>query len=645
MTIISSHDSFAPTQDTSHLSAHRRAAINWLKRAQDKTDNDGVGYGYYLRGNPLRRHGLGWRPSYVETSGYIIETFYEEGVREGDSDAASRAERIGRWLLSRQNTDGSFSNLEVGGERGLVFDTGQVLFGLVKCYEETNDPLFKTAAKRAARWLAGCLDENGAWRKNTHKSIIHIYNVRAAWAMLEYCKLCPDEIVKTAARQNLHWAAGQQNALGLFAHCSFDEGTAPFTHTIAYTVRGLFEGGLLLKDEYLISAARKAAESVSEYVEDNGFLPGRIGEGGTPDMRFCCLTGNAQMAIIWLKMGRLYNAPQLFNAGTRALDYVLETQNITTRYKNIKGAVKGSMPIWGRYTPLAYPNWAAKFLIDAIAELQKGGIGPDLTRQNMTRPKIRGSQERASPVSFPRQRLMSCTFDAVTEAGVIDWARSALNNGAFARGYISTVNVAILMMIRRDKRLRRFVENAALTVADGQPIIWLSQSLNCQLPERVTGVALTHSLADLCAREGKTLYLLGATNDVLRGTEQVLKRAYPDIRIAGRRNGYFSQDEAAQVAKDIKDSGADMLFVAMGVPRQDYFLARHWENLGVTVAIGVGGSFDVISGQVKRAPVWMQKTGLEWLFRLLQEPRRLSHRYALTNSEYIWLTFREFLRA
>jgi len=120
---------------------------------------------------------------------------------------------------------------------------------------------------------------------------------------------------------------------------------------------------------------------------------------------------------------------------------------------------------------------------------------------------------------------MSCTFDAVTEAGVIDWARSALNNGAFARGYISTVNVAILMMIRRDKRLRRFVENAALTVADGQPIIWLSQSLNCQLPERVTGVALTHSLADLCAREGKTLYLLGATNDVLRGTEQVLKRA------------------------------------------------------------------------------------------------------------------------
>ncbi len=345
---------------------HQNAAIAWLKAAHDSTADGGVGYGYYLRGQPFSAYGFGWRPSYVETSGYIIETFYDIAEAYNDADSAIRAEQIGRWLLTMQNIDGAFSNMSLSDADGIVFDTGQVLFGLLRCYLETNDPVFQSAAGKSAYWLERNLGEDGAWRANTHLGNVHTYNTRTAWAMLEYCKIFLDVKISDAARRNLHWALTQQTETGLFDNCSFKKDCAPDTHTIAYAIRGLFEGGVLLDDERMHAAAHKAALKMSEYVAPNGFIPGRVSTSGKPDNSYSCLTGNCQLAITWFKMSQHFDDPALFKVAEATIDFVLKTQNIETKNGNVCGGVKGSHPVWGRYSPLAYPNWATKFLIDAI---------------------------------------------------------------------------------------------------------------------------------------------------------------------------------------------------------------------------------------------------------------------------------------
>jgi len=342
------------------LGEHREAAIEWLKRTQDVSPDAGAAYGFYLRGRPFRSYGMGWRPSYVETSGYIVETLY-------DIDAANRAERMGRWLVTMQNKDGSFCNASLKSSEGIVFDTGQVLFGLLRCFKETQDNVFKHAAERAVSWLASHQDEDGAWRNNTYQNAVHSYNTRTAWAMLEYCAIFPNQRLTKAAKQNLMWAVGQQAKNGLIQNCGFKKGDAPYTHTIAYAIRGLYEGGHLLADQRALTASYRAAKAVSKFVDvKTGFLPGRISTDGTSKNKFACLTGNCQMASIWYKMSEYFEDERLLATANKALDYVLKTHDIDTKNENIRGAVKGSHPIWGNYAPLAYPNWATKFLIDAL---------------------------------------------------------------------------------------------------------------------------------------------------------------------------------------------------------------------------------------------------------------------------------------
>jgi N-acetylglucosaminyldiphosphoundecaprenol N-acetyl-beta-D-mannosaminyltransferase len=199
------------------------------------------------------------------------------------------------------------------------------------------------------------------------------------------------------------------------------------------------------------------------------------------------------------------------------------------------------------------------------------------------------------------------------------------------------------MMMRADSRLQDFVDRAALVVADGQPLIWCASWFGQSLPERVTGVDLVDALCERAAREGRRVYLLGATGEIVAKVAQQLRQRYGDLHVECA-DGYFTQDEAPARADHIRTSGADILFVGMGVPRQEYFLEEQWDRLGVGTAIGVGGSFDVLAGMRARAPKWMQKTGMEWAFRLIQEPRRLFARYLVTNSQFVWLVLRALLK-
>ena len=238
-----------------------------------------------------------------------------------------------------------------------------------------------------------------------------------------------------------------------------------------------------------------------------------------------------------------------------------------------------------------------------------------------------------------RVTLLDCAFDAVTEREAVQWAKEwieASRNGTGRPGTIATVNVHILMALREDPRLRDFVDNAALVVADGQPIVWATSLRKPRLPERVTGVDLVDSLSAMAARSGFGVYLLGGREGVADVAAGKLRERHPGLDIRGCQHGYFGSDEVEAVVARVRESGAALLFVALGVPFQEYFIAAHAEALGAALTMGVGGSLDVISGNSKRAPRWMQRVGLEWFFRLCQEPRRLAGRYFRTNCRFLW---------
>jgi hypothetical protein len=336
---------------------HLRAAEDWLKRAHDRSPDDGVSYGYSLRG--------GWRPSYRETSGYIATTFFTLAKLRRDPQYRDRALRICRWLLEVQNADGSFANPRYG-DAGIVFDTGQDLFGLVRAHEETGEAAFRDAALRAADWLVAVAGPRGRWTRNEHLDTPHVYNTRTAWALLRMNEVQYASPREQIARSNLDWALEEQHASGFFAECAFERGVAPFTHTIAYATRGLLESAALLREERYAAAARRCADAALERLGADGFLPGQITVGGQAAARYCCLTGNCQFAIIWSKLFKQTGEERYRGAARRAVDYVMRHQDVHTASLDVRGGIKGSQPVWGRYAPFSFPNWPAKFFIDAM---------------------------------------------------------------------------------------------------------------------------------------------------------------------------------------------------------------------------------------------------------------------------------------
>jgi N-acetylglucosaminyldiphosphoundecaprenol N-acetyl-beta-D-mannosaminyltransferase len=188
--------------------------------------------------------------------------------------------------------------------------------------------------------------------------------------------------------------------------------------------------------------------------------------------------------------------------------------------------------------------------------------------------------------------------------------------------------------------LREIVSTCDLVSADGQSVVWAARFHGVPVPERVAGIDLMERLLELSAREGWPVYFLGAKDDVLHDFEAEVKRRFPSIVLAGRRNGYFRPDEEESVAESVRASGARLLFVAISSPFKERFLARQLHRMGTVFAMGVGGSFDVWAGRTSRAPRWVQRIGLEWFHRFVQEPRRMWKRYLVGNARFVWLVLR-----
>ena len=209
------------------------------------------------------------------------------------------------------------------------------------------------------------------------------------------------------------------------------------------------------------------------------------------------------------------------------------------------------------------------------------------------------------------------------------------------RSLIGVVNAAKVVAMRRDEGLRDSLLECDLIVADGQAVVWASRLLRQPLPERVTGIDLFERLLEVADRDHLSIYLLGATPEILSMLESRIHSQYPGLQIGGSRDGYFSSDEEADIAAEIRSSGADMLFLGMGSPQKENFLRDWGHSLQVPLMHGVGGSFDVFAGVTKRAPRWMQRSGLEWAYRLEQEPARMWRRYLTGNVTFILLTLAE----
>jgi N-acetylglucosaminyldiphosphoundecaprenol N-acetyl-beta-D-mannosaminyltransferase len=206
------------------------------------------------------------------------------------------------------------------------------------------------------------------------------------------------------------------------------------------------------------------------------------------------------------------------------------------------------------------------------------------------------------------------------------------------------INAAKLVRFQHDEELRRVIRGCQLVTADGQAVVWAGRVLGQPLPERVTGIDLMHAVLERASERGFGVYVLGARAEVLERALGTLRERFPSLRLVGARHGYFQADEEAAVVEGIRDAQPDVLFVALETPAKELFLARHRDRLQVPFVMGVGGAVDILGGVRRRAPCWLQRLGLEWAYRLAQDPRRLAGRYVVGNTRFTWLVVREFFR-
>jgi N-acetylglucosaminyldiphosphoundecaprenol N-acetyl-beta-D-mannosaminyltransferase len=239
--------------------------------------------------------------------------------------------------------------------------------------------------------------------------------------------------------------------------------------------------------------------------------------------------------------------------------------------------------------------------------------------------------------------------DVVTVAGVpvhaVDVRGALAQIDDFIRTraphYNIAINAAKVVSYHEDASLRDAIDDAHLLTVDGQAVVWAARALGHAVPERVAGADLMEVLLAHSARRGYSVYLFGAEQDVVEECAARAKQRHPALVIAGYRNGYFKPEDKGAIIAAIRDARPDILFLGFGSPSKEYFMKAHYRELGVPFVMGVGGTFDVFAGRVSRAPRWMQRAGLEWSYRLAQEPRRMWKRYLVGNTRFLSLVARD----
>lgn len=239
--------------------------------------------------------------------------------------------------------------------------------------------------------------------------------------------------------------------------------------------------------------------------------------------------------------------------------------------------------------------------------------------------------------------FLGYALDGITAEEVVSIARQSIRSGSICMQ--ASLNAGKVVAMRHDAALAHAIARADILTADGQSIVWAARLLGVPIPERVPGIDLMSRLLDLAAAENYSVYFLGSTDEVLSDLVATVSRSHPLLSISGYHNGYYAEEDETAILETIRQAHPDMLFVGMSSPRKELFMASHRANLGVPFIMGVGGAFEVLAGHRKRAPVFVRRLGLEWLLRLLQEPRRLWRRYVIGNVVFAWMVFAALWRS
>ncbi len=344
-------------------------AASWLLRSISACRGNGSAAFYSRWYLPLK----GWSHPYPETTGYIIPTLLKYATFASRPNFAHVAVQLADWIQSLQFDDGSLpGGVLVNGREGgpSVFNTGQMILGLVAVADYTGESRYLDTAVRAARWLASTIDRTeGIWQHNAYISgYSPAYYSRVCWPMLEVYSRSHEETIKLDAIRALDTIASWQMDNGSFQNWEFVPGQPAFTHTIAYTIRGLLEAGHILEDEgyRFTDAAMKSADVFRRKMELRGRLAGAYDRRLAGRFWYTCLTGNCQMALIWMNIYAWQQDARFLSAGLKALQCVMKCQRVRSVDPNVRGAVAGSTPFCGRYLTLRYPNWATNFFLDAL---------------------------------------------------------------------------------------------------------------------------------------------------------------------------------------------------------------------------------------------------------------------------------------
>lgn len=362
----------APRTDEAHL----RAAMEWLCRAQDVTGGGGVSAYFNMR----KRQ---WAGPYRETTGYIIPTFLVYHRLSGDQDFRDRAVAMGEWEVAAQLPSGAVCEPKNDGTcqptpgtlpDGIkVFNTGQVVLGLCALYDETRNDVFLRSACKAADWLVSVQDPDGGWSQFSNHGANGI-DSRVAWALLEVFSRTQQGSYREAAVRKVEWVLKQQRPNGWFSRSSLWDPERPWTHAIAYTISGLLESIRFLPElnDRLMESVDRSSNALLQCLDralhSNEFclLPCSFDQHWESKDWHSCLTGNAQIAIIWYRLAAMTGRQTLRDSADVLVNQVKGTQILHTLDPNVRGGVAGSYPVDVGYCCSRLVNWAAKFYADAI---------------------------------------------------------------------------------------------------------------------------------------------------------------------------------------------------------------------------------------------------------------------------------------
>ena len=334
--------------------------LRWMLEAQ--RSDGGIAAYYSLL--------TGYSNSYPEVTGYIIPTLYDVAQAMGDHQAAAAAERATRWLTALQLPTGAFPAGLHGGLPGedaqpSVFNTGQILQGLVRADAETKNAESRAAAIAAGNWLLTLQRADGSWSgPEAYQETFHTYYSMVAWALAELAKHISDEGYGPAAERNLDWVLSHFQPSGWVEGINL-RGHPNYLHFIAYALQGVLECAILRRREDAVQAVAKSAWVLLRKFETNKFLAGAYERDFKSGHRFVCLTGNAQMSCVWMRLYEITEDLRYLNAALKMNEMLKQFIPARGR-RGIAGGVCGSNPVWGRYQPLRYISWGCKFFADAL---------------------------------------------------------------------------------------------------------------------------------------------------------------------------------------------------------------------------------------------------------------------------------------